>query len=109
MDKNQILTLLGKTFKGTLIQDPILDPYFIVRYAEGGFGVMKCRTDQKGNLKFRAIGYPTNFLSGLNMIAQEQLHGEGQSYDSIQKYISNWNEISSRILNAYKDWNVNKI
>lgn len=107
--KEELKKLLGKTFKGTLIQDDILEPYFIVRYAEGGFGVMKTRTDGKGNLRFKALCYPSSFTGCLDTVAKEQLHGEGQYYDSIQEYIENWKKISTAVLNAYKDWDVKAI
>lgn len=107
--QEQLKELLGKTFKGTLIQDKILEPYFIIRYAEGGFGVMKTRTDARGNLKFKALCYPSNFMGCLDTIAKEQLHGEGQCYDSIQEYIEAWKKVSTNILNAYKNWDVNSI
>lgn len=107
--QQQLLDVLGKSFKGTLIQDEVLEPYFIVKYSDGGFGVMKTRLDGKGNLKFRTVGYPSTFLSCLNMVAKEKQHQEGQVYNSIQEYIENWKAVSSSILNAYKDWNVNEI
>ena len=104
----QLKELLGPTFKGTLIQDEILEPYFIVRYAEGGFGVMKTRLDAKGSLRFKALCYPSSFMNCLDVVAKEKLH-ETQYYDSIQEYIESWKKISTTILNAYKDWNVNAI
>lgn len=107
--QKQLLELLGKSFRGTLIQDEILEPYFIVHYAEGGFGVMKTRLDSKGNLKFKSISYPSTFLACLNTVAIEKQHQEGQSYNSIQEYIESWKNVSSRILNAYTDWEIAKI
>lgn len=110
MEKEQkLLDLLGKTFKGTLIQDKILDPYFIVRYADGGFGVMKSRQDSKGSLKFKVLSYPSTFLGCLDTIAKEKQHGEGQEYKSIQEYIESWKAISKTIINAYKNWGVESI
>lgn len=107
--REELLKLLGKTFKGTLILDEILDPYFIIRYAEGGFGVFQTRLDSKENLKYKTVGYPSTFTGCLDLIAKEQQHKEGQIYESIQEYISNWKEICTRILKAYKEWNVNRI
>ena len=107
--QEQLLKLLGKSFKGTLIQDEILDPYFIVRYADGGFGVMKSRIDSKGNLKFKVLCYPSTFMGCLEMIAREKQHQEGQIYNSIQEYIENWKQISNTILSAYKNWDVKAI
>lgn len=107
--QEQLLKLLPKTFKGTLIQDEILEPFFIVRYAEGGFGVMKTRLDGKGNLKYKAISYPSTFMGCLDTVAKEKQHQEGQTYNSIQEYIESWKSISRSILEAYKNWDINNI
>lgn len=107
--QEQLLNLLGKSFRGTLVQDEILEPFFIVRYADGGFGVMKTRIDGKGNLKFRVLGYPSSFTGCLDSIAKEKQHEEGKVYNSIQEYIENWKKISKTITEAYKDWDVNRI
>lgn len=105
----ELRPILGKTCKDTVVVDPVLGPYFILRYEEGGFGVMKTRRDGNGNLKYRAMGYPSSFVGCLEMVAKEILHEGGKSYESIQAYISAWKEVSNRILNAYKDWNVKLI
>lgn len=107
--QEELIKLLGKTFKGTLIQDEILEPFFIVRYADGGFAVMKTRLDAKENLKFKVLCYPSSFVGCLDTIAKEKQHAEGQIYNSIQDYIESWKQISNTVLNAYKNWDVNRI
>lgn len=102
----ELKPLLGKSFKDTLIYDPVLGPCFIVKYADGGWGVMRTRRDGKGNLKWTVLGYPATFQSCLNRVASSQLNTEGEIFDSIQKYISKWEEISNRIINAYKNYQV---
>lgn len=108
LNREELIKILGKAFKGTLIQDDLLNPYFIVRYADGGFGVMRAREDAKGALKYRAISYPSSFLGCLDAIAKEQLNGEGKVY-TIQEYIETWKAVSTRILEAYKNWDINQI
>lgn len=107
--QKQLLDVLGKNFKGTLIQDPNLEPYFIVRYAEGGFGVMKTRLDAKGNLKYRAVGYPSTFVSSLDMIAREKQHEEGRVFNTVQEYIDNWKAVCREIQNIYTKWDIKNI
>lgn len=108
-EKQDLVTLLGKTFKGTVVEDPVLEPYFVVRYAEGGFGVIKKRTDDSGKLRIRVLSYPSTFVGCLHYIAKEQLNVGGSVYSSIQQYIDDWKKITTRILEAYKEWNVESI
>lgn len=105
----ELKPLLGKTFKDTLIVDPVLGPYFILRYEEGGWGVLKTRRDSSGNLKYRALAYPATFMGSLEYVAKELQNESGKVYESIQDYISNWTEICNKIRNVYKDWKVNLI
>lgn len=100
---DSIKKLLGPNFKESVIYDPILDPYFIVRYAEGGFGVMKTRTDKNGNLKFKVESYPSSFAGCLDKIAKEKLHTSEDGpvfYGTLQEYIAKWNEISRTLLES---------
>lgn len=102
----ELKPLLGKSFKDTLIYDPILGPCFILKYNDGGWGVMKTRRDGKGNLKWSVLGYPSSFAGCLNKVASSQLNEEGKIFDSIQSYISEWERISNSILDAYKNYQV---
>lgn len=102
----ELKPLLGKSFKDTLIYDPVLGPCFIVKYSDGGWGVMRTRRDSKGNLKWTVLGYPSTFQNCLNKVASDQTNGEGQIYDTVQRYISAWKEVSDRINDAYKNYKV---
>lgn len=104
----ELAKVLGKSFNGTVIEDPILEPYFIICYGPGDFAVNRKRIDVHGNLKFSTLRYPGTFCSCLDSIAKEKMC-EKRDYESIQDYITSWKEISSTILNAYRDWNVNKV
>ena len=105
----ELKPLLGKTFKDTLIVDPVLGPYFILKYEDGGWGVMKTRRDGSGNLKYRAMGYPSTFMGCLDYVAKELQNEGGKVYESIQEYIANWKELSDRVRSVYKDWKVDNI
>ena len=99
----ELKPLLGKTFKDTLVYDKVLGPYFILKYSEGGWGVMKTRRDGNNNLKWSVVSYPSTFQSCLNKVAQAMLNGEGQIYESIQKYIDSWKQVANVLMDAYKD------
>lgn len=104
---SSVLEILGPTFKGTVIEDPVLDPYFITY--SGGFTVSKKRLDPKGNLKYRDLCYPSSFLGCLDRIAKEKLHEDGTAYSTVQEYIEKWKEISNTLLDAYKNWEISNI
>lgn len=103
-----IKQVLGDKFSRTIIEDEILDPYFIT-VSSGCFTVSKKRVDKDGNARYKELSYPSSFLGSLNYIAKEKIHEEGKVYESIQEYIETWKEVSTKILNAYKDWKVEQI
>lgn len=105
---DSILTVLPNT-KDTIIEDPVLEPYFIINYAEGGWGVCMKRLSGKGELKYREICFPTRFESCLNEIAKAKLHDQGNHYLSIHQYIEDWCAVSNMILDAHRVWNVPEI
>lgn len=99
----ELKSILGTSFKDTLIYDPILGPYFIIKYKDGGWGVMKTRRDKNGNLRWTAMCYPASFKNCLAVISQAFVNEEGKVYETIQTYIDACNEITTKITNAYKN------
>lgn len=103
-----ILTVLPNT-KDIVIEDPILEPYYVVNYAEGGWGVCMKRLSGKGELKYKELCFPTKFVSCLDTIAKAKMRDNRKAYSSIQEYIEEWKQISNLILDAGKVWNVPEI
>lgn len=103
-----LINLLGKTFAGTVITDPVLDPYIIICYGPGDFAVCRKRLDPAGKLKLSFLKYPSSFCRGLEIIAKEKMC-EKREYLSIQDYIDAWKEVASSIRNVYKDWKIDSI
>lgn len=103
-----VKSILKKSFKGTVIEDPVLEPYFITNSA-GSFAVSKKRLTSKGTLGFSDICYPSSFAGCLNTIAKEKIHEEGKIFESLKEYIDTWNEISGNIIRACKELNADKI
>lgn len=95
---------LGKTFKDTLIYDPVLGPYFIVHYSDGGWAVMKARTRESGEITWMVEGYPTSFERCLSKIAKKLVNAEGQVYETLQSYLEAWTKISNTIRDAFKQF-----
>lgn len=98
-----MLDLMGKTFKGIVITDPVLEPYFIIRYEDGAWAVAIKRTDYKGNIKFRADSYPATFEGCLKRIVREKAHEESQEFKTVREYIDYYNSVVDKIVVALKD------
>ena len=105
---SEVRKALGKKFSGTIIEDPVLEPYFIICYGPGDFSINKKRTDLHGKFKFSTIRYPSTFFGCLDSIAKEKLNETGD-YQSIQDYIEAWKNVSETVRRAYKDWNIDSI
>lgn len=94
-------SLLGKTFKGTTISDPILEPYFIIRYEDGGWGVALKRTDYAGNTKFRVVSYPSNFENCVNKVIQEKIHEGVQDFKSLREYVESYRAVTKEMSEVF--------
>lgn len=106
---DSIRTVMSESNKDIIIEDPVLEPYFIINYAEGGWGVCMKRLTSKGELKYKELCYPARFVSCLDNIAKAKLRDQDKDYASIQAYIDDWKKVSDSILNAHKVWNVPEI
>ena len=86
----------------TVIEDPTLDPYFIVNSTSGGYTVFERVNRGKDDRAYlRSVCYPSTFNHALKVIAKEKLNtGETTYYSSIQEYISKWESITKSIENA---------
>jgi hypothetical protein len=86
----------------TVIEDPILEPYFIVNATSGGYTVFERVNRGKDDRAYlRSVCYPSTFNYALKVIAKEKLNtGETTYYSSIQEYISKWESITKSIESA---------
>jgi len=86
----------------TIIQDPILEPFFIATSKVGGYTVYERVNKGKDNKSYlRTVCYPSTFNYALKQIAKEKLNaGEGQLFSSIQEYVTKWEEITQSIESA---------
>lgn len=82
-----------------LIEDPIMEPFFIVKSTTGGYTVYERVTRGKeDNAYLRTVCYPSTFNHALKVVSRELLHTTGSShYKSIQEYIGTWNDIQNKI------------
>ena len=86
----------------TVIEDSVLDPYFIVNSTSGGYTVFeKVNRGKDDRAYLRSVCYPSTFNHALKVIAKEKLNtSENNHYTSIQEYISKWESITKSIENA---------
>lgn len=85
--------------KDTVIKDPVLAPYFIVRASTGGFVVYKEVSKGENNTPYlQTISYPSNIQSALRVIAEEMIHnGVYKQFSSFKDYIQEWSELVDRL------------
>lgn len=86
----------------TLIEDPVLEPFFIVNASSGGYTVYERVTRGKDDNEYlRTVSYPSTFNYALKVVAKEKLNtGDTTHYSSIKQYVDKWEEITKSIENA---------
>lgn len=85
-----------------IIKDPLMEPFYISKDATN-FTVMEKTISTRGFAGKKAtgkevekvVGYYSSFKNALNRIAKEKFYKNKGKYDSIQSYISTWNEVKS--------------
>lgn len=86
----------------TVIEDPTLEPFFIVNATSGGYTVYEKVTRGKDdNSYLRTVSYPSTFNHALKVVAKEKLNtGDNTYYSSIKQYVDRWEAITKSIENA---------
>jgi hypothetical protein len=84
----------------TIIQDPVMEPYFITRSQTGGYVVYeRVVKGEKKTEYIKTHGYPSTFNSALRMVAKEKLNsGEKAIYTSLKEYVNRWETIQKELL-----------
>jgi hypothetical protein len=84
----------------TIIEDPIMEPFFITKSSSvGGFTVYERVTRGENSKAYiRTVCYPSNFNSALKTVAKELLnHSDKKHYNTVKEYIQSWNEIEEKM------------
>lgn len=83
----------------TLIEDPIMEPFFIVKAVSGGYTVYeRVIRGEKDTAYFKTVCYPATFNHALKVVSRELLNTSGnRHYKSIQEYITAWNDIQAKM------------
>ena len=81
----------------TLIQDPIMEPFFITRSQTGGYTVYERVIKGDNDTEYiKNISYPSNFGNALKTIAREKLNEQGKTYD-LKSYVDRWEAVKNSL------------
>lgn len=82
----------------TVIEDPIMEPFFITKSKSGGYTVYE-RVTKAGNKNeyIRTICYPATFNYALKAVGKEMLHTKNKHFVTIKAYIKEWSAIEHKI------------
>ena len=81
----------------TIIQDPVMEPYFITRSQTGGYTVYERVTKGENNTEYiKSLGYPSTFGNALRSVAREKLNVQGKTYD-LKSYVERWESVKESL------------
>ena len=105
------IELLGPRFTGSVIEDEVMEPYFITCTAGSCYTVSKKRIDKYGKLKYTEICYPCTLEGCLNRIAKEKVNGDNgiKSYNSLREYVDSWQKTVDELSTALEKVKMKKI
>ena len=82
----------------TVIEDPIMEPFFIAKSASGGYTVYERVIKGENNTHYiKTICYPANFNHALKTVSREMLNNKSNHYTSIKDYIEEWSIIENKM------------
>lgn len=81
----------------TLIEDKVMEPFFISRSTTGSYTVYERVVKGDNNTEYiKTLGYPSNFGYALKMVAREILNEQGKTYD-LKSYIKRWEDVKNSL------------
>jgi|TARA_A100001391_G_scaffold98464_1_gene65306 hypothetical protein len=84
----------------TVIEDPIMEPFFIAKSSSGGYTVYERVIKGDNDTHYiKTICYPSNFNHALKTVCREMLNSKSNHYTSIKSYIKEWKDIEVKMSN----------
>jgi len=81
----------------TIIQDPVMEPFFITRSQTGGYTVYERVIKGDNDTPYiKTIGYPSTFGNCLQSVAREILNEEGKTYN-LKEYVERWESVKNSL------------
>ena len=82
----------------TIIQDPVMEPFFITRSQTGGYTVYERVVKGDNNTEYiKTICYPGSFNHALKSVAREKLNSGDKTIYSLKEYVTRWESIQKEI------------
>ena len=83
----------------TVIEDPIMEPFFITHSSSGGYTVYERVIRGKESTPYlRTVCYPSTFNHALKVVSRELLSTtDKKHFTSIKEYIGVWNDIQEKM------------
>ena len=82
----------------TIIEDPIMEPFFIAKSSSGGYTVYERVVKGDNNTHYiKTICYPSNFNYALKTVSKQMLYTKSNHYTSIKDYIKEWSTIENKM------------
>jgi len=83
----------------TIIQDPVMEPFFISKSQSGGYTVYERVIKGENNTEYiKTICYPGTFNHALKSVAREKLNSGETNIYNLKEYVSRWENISKEML-----------
>ena len=81
----------------TIIQDPVMEPYFITRSQTGGYTVYERVIKGENNTEYiKTVCYPGNLGYALKTIAEEKTN-HSKNYSTIKDYVLKYKSYQDQI------------
>ena len=82
----------------TLIEDPVMEPFFICKSSSGGYTLYERVVKGENNTEYiKTVCYPSTFNSALKATARELLNCKRVHYKTIKSYIKEWKDIQEKL------------
>lgn len=82
----------------TIIQDPVMEPFFIAKSQSGGYTVYERVVKGDNNTEYiKTICYPGSFNHALKSVAREKLNSGEKTIYSLKEYVTRWESIQKEI------------
>ena len=82
----------------TLIEDPVMEPFFISKSSSGGYTLYERVVKGDNNTSYiKTVCYPSTFNSALKATARELLNSRSVHYKTIKSYINEWRDIQEKL------------
>ena len=83
----------------TIIQDPVMEPFFIAKSQSGGYTVYERVIKGENKTEYiKTVCYPSNFGGALKTVAREILNGDPtKNVYSLKEYANRWESIKNSL------------